>query len=110
MEAFLDWKDCNKDITREAIVPEKPSKRSPKFEPNQTGFVHSHSNNKCSTVSREEWHMRHIWEVAQLRRNKASRVGRAFEQAFHQKFLIFGIVFKRQICFQNSLVGLPEDA
>lgn len=94
VEVSLDWKGCNKDITREVIVPDKPSKRRPKFELNQTGFVHSYLNNKCSTVSGKEWQMRHVGEVAQLRRNKASRVERAFEQALHQKFLIFGTIFK----------------
>ncbi|GKF65023.1 hypothetical protein Tco_0188471, partial [Tanacetum coccineum] len=110
VEASLDWKGCNKDITREVIVPDKPSKRRPKVDPNQTGLVHSHSNNKCSTVSGEEWQIRHVGEVAQFRRNKASRVARAFEQALHQKFLIFGTVFKRQVCFLNSVGHPDEDA
>lgn len=99
------------EITRLVIVPEKPSKRRPNIEPNQTGFFYSHSNNKCSTVSREEWHMRHVREGVQLRLNKASRVARAFEQAFQKKFLVFGIVFENQFCFENPPVGLlDEDA
>ncbi|GKG13861.1 hypothetical protein Tco_0350821, partial [Tanacetum coccineum] len=63
----------------------------------------------CSTVSTCAKQIGHAGKQLQPRRDKFSCVARAFEQAFHQKYLIFGSVFRFQICFQKLLFGVDDE-
>ena len=94
---------------REVILPDNNSTRSPKLDPNHTGFVQGHSNSKCSTDSTWELQIWHKGDGEQLRLNRFSRVAKALEQTLHQKDLILGITSILQTCFQNSYLGDEED-